>query len=171
MTDGVDGLLRDKTRPARIPPLPKAVIERVVTCTLAEPPPDGECDRGGLLPAIVTWRLAASPTCQRRKCPGASEALPKEDRSLPAGLVYLLCALGMRAALVDGTTIGSKTAFQRSILRVCSADFERKKPIAGYSEAGVQRAEGRRQEVVAGTPVDHTIDDGRTGVDRAAGRE
>ena len=31
MTDGVDGLLRDKTRPARIPPLPKAVIERVVT--------------------------------------------------------------------------------------------------------------------------------------------
>ena len=41
MTDGVDGLLRDKTRPARIPPLPKAVIERVVTCTLAEPPPDG----------------------------------------------------------------------------------------------------------------------------------
>ena len=39
MTDGVDGLLRDKTRPARIPPLPKAVIERVVTCTLAEPPP------------------------------------------------------------------------------------------------------------------------------------
>ena len=41
MTGGVDGLLRDKTRPARIPPLPKAVIELVVTCTLAEPPPDG----------------------------------------------------------------------------------------------------------------------------------
>ena len=41
MTDGVDGLLRDKTRPARIPPLPKAVIERVVTRTLQEPPPDG----------------------------------------------------------------------------------------------------------------------------------
>ena len=41
MTDGGDGLLRDKTRPARIPPLPKAVIERVVTRTLQEPPPDG----------------------------------------------------------------------------------------------------------------------------------
>jgi transposase len=41
MTAGVDGLLRDKTRPARIPPLPKAVIETVVTRTLGEPPPDG----------------------------------------------------------------------------------------------------------------------------------
>jgi transposase len=41
MHEGVDGLLRDQTRPARIPPLPKAVIERVVTRTLQEPPPDG----------------------------------------------------------------------------------------------------------------------------------
>jgi transposase len=41
MTDGVDGLLRDKTRPARILPLPKAVIETVVTRTLHESPPDG----------------------------------------------------------------------------------------------------------------------------------
>jgi hypothetical protein len=30
-----------KTRPSRIPPLPKAVIETVVTRTLGEPPPDG----------------------------------------------------------------------------------------------------------------------------------
>jgi transposase len=41
MTDGVDGLLRDKTRPSRLPPLPKAVVERVVTRTLGEAPPDG----------------------------------------------------------------------------------------------------------------------------------
>jgi transposase len=41
MTDGVDGLLHDKTRPARIPPLPKAVVEAVVTRTLGEAPPDG----------------------------------------------------------------------------------------------------------------------------------
>ena len=39
MTEGVDGLLRDKTRPARIPPLPKAVVEGVVTRTLEEAPP------------------------------------------------------------------------------------------------------------------------------------
>ena len=41
MTEGVDGLLHDKTRPSRIPPLPKAVVETVVTRTLGEPPPDG----------------------------------------------------------------------------------------------------------------------------------
>ena len=27
MTEGVDGLLHDKTRPARIPPVPKVVVE------------------------------------------------------------------------------------------------------------------------------------------------
>ena len=40
MRAGVDGLLHDKTRPARIPPLPKAVVEGVVTRTLEETPLD-----------------------------------------------------------------------------------------------------------------------------------
>jgi hypothetical protein len=39
MSEGVDGLLHDKTRPARIPPLPKAVVEGVVMRTLDEAPP------------------------------------------------------------------------------------------------------------------------------------
>ena len=39
---GVDGLLRDKTRPSRIPPLDPSVAERVVALTLADPP--GETD-------------------------------------------------------------------------------------------------------------------------------
>jgi transposase len=39
MVEGVDGLLHDKTRPARIPPLPKAVVETVVMRTLDEAPP------------------------------------------------------------------------------------------------------------------------------------
>ena len=38
MTEGVDGLLRDKTRPSRIPPLGPEVAERVVARTLADPP-------------------------------------------------------------------------------------------------------------------------------------
>jgi len=37
MEAGTDGLLIDKTRPSRIPPLDQAVIERVVALTLAEP--------------------------------------------------------------------------------------------------------------------------------------
>jgi transposase len=40
MAEGVDGLLHDQTRPARIPPLPKAVVEEVVMRTLEEAPPD-----------------------------------------------------------------------------------------------------------------------------------
>ncbi len=38
MHEGVDGLLRDKTRPSRIPPLPPEVAERVVALTLTAPP-------------------------------------------------------------------------------------------------------------------------------------
>ena len=38
MAEGVDGLLHEATRPAGKPPLPAAVIERVVEMTLAEPP-------------------------------------------------------------------------------------------------------------------------------------
>ena len=38
MQAGVDGLLRDKTRPSRIPPLGQEVTARAVALTLAEPP-------------------------------------------------------------------------------------------------------------------------------------
>ena len=38
MTAGVDGLLHDKTRPSRIPPLGAQVAERVVALTLTDPP-------------------------------------------------------------------------------------------------------------------------------------
>jgi transposase len=38
MNDGVKGLLRDKTRPSRIPPLAGAVEQSVVARTLADPP-------------------------------------------------------------------------------------------------------------------------------------
>jgi len=36
--EGVDGLLRDKTRPSRIPKLDPSVAERIVALTLEEPP-------------------------------------------------------------------------------------------------------------------------------------
>jgi transposase len=38
MQEGINGLLRDKTRPSRIPPLAPEVIERVVSLTLTDPP-------------------------------------------------------------------------------------------------------------------------------------
>ena len=36
--EGVEGLLRDKTRPSRVPPLGQEVIDRVVALTATEPP-------------------------------------------------------------------------------------------------------------------------------------
>jgi transposase len=36
--EGVDGLLRDKTRPSRVKPLDRAMIDRVVALTASEPP-------------------------------------------------------------------------------------------------------------------------------------
>src|SRR5207253_884412 len=38
MEAGVEGLLRDKTRPARVPKLPEEIAERIVALTLGEPP-------------------------------------------------------------------------------------------------------------------------------------
>jgi len=38
ISEGVAGLLRDKTRPSRIPPLAQAMIDRVVASTATEPP-------------------------------------------------------------------------------------------------------------------------------------
>jgi transposase len=38
MAAGVDGLLHDKTRPSRVPPLPAEVVERVIALTRSDPP-------------------------------------------------------------------------------------------------------------------------------------
>jgi transposase len=38
MHEGVDGLLRDKTRPSRVPPLGPEVVKRVVALTQGDPP-------------------------------------------------------------------------------------------------------------------------------------
>src|SRR5829696_9913996 len=38
MQEGVEGLLRDETRPSRIPPLGNEVAERIVALTLSDPP-------------------------------------------------------------------------------------------------------------------------------------
>ena len=49
MAEGVDGLLRDKTRSSRIPPLADEITERVVTRTITTDPP-GE---------VTHWTAAA----------------------------------------------------------------------------------------------------------------
>jgi transposase len=49
MAQGVDGLLRDKTRPPRITAMPAAVRERAVALTLSDPPSETTHWTAGLL--------------------------------------------------------------------------------------------------------------------------
>lgn len=51
---GVEGLLREKTRPTRIPQLARTLLKRVVARTL-KPPPG----------AMVHWTVRMSPGSQR----------------------------------------------------------------------------------------------------------
>ena len=56
MAEGVDGLLRDKTRPARIPRLADEVAERIVALTLNEPPGETTHWTGRMM---AKWRASA----------------------------------------------------------------------------------------------------------------
>jgi transposase len=51
--EGVDGLLRDKTRPSRVPPLAAEVVERVVALTLGEAPGEATHWTGADMAAAV----------------------------------------------------------------------------------------------------------------------
>jgi transposase len=53
MEEGVDGLLRDKTRPPRIPPLAPEVAERVVALTLTDPPVEATHWTASMMSAAV----------------------------------------------------------------------------------------------------------------------
>ena len=87
MEDGVEGLLRDKTRPSRIPPLPASVIERVVALTLDDPP--GETTHWTAAgwprpPGSASARCSASgarTACSRTGC--ASSSCPPTPSSPP----------------------------------------------------------------------------------------
>ncbi len=54
MAEGVDGLLRDKTRPPRIPPLAPDVAERVVALTLTDPPVEATHWTASMMAAVVS---------------------------------------------------------------------------------------------------------------------
>lgn len=53
MEEGVDGLLRDKTRPSRIPPLGPEVAERLVALTLGDPPAEATHWTAAMMAAAV----------------------------------------------------------------------------------------------------------------------
>ncbi len=53
MAEGIAGLVRDKTRPSRIAPLPAAVRERTVALTLSEPPVEATHWTAGMMAKAV----------------------------------------------------------------------------------------------------------------------
>ena len=53
ISEGVPGLLRDKTRPPRIPPLAQAMIDRVVELTATEPPREAAHGTAAAMAAAV----------------------------------------------------------------------------------------------------------------------
>jgi transposase len=53
MREGVPGLLRDTTRPARIPPLPQAAIDRVIELTVKEPPHEATHWTASAMAAVI----------------------------------------------------------------------------------------------------------------------
>ena len=59
MQAGVGGLLRDKTRPSRIPPLAPEVAERVVALTLADPPGEATHWTGRAMAKAASISLSA----------------------------------------------------------------------------------------------------------------
>jgi hypothetical protein len=70
MRTGVDGLLRDKTRPPRIPPLGAGIVERVVQLTLSDPP--GETTHWTASASARCSASGAAMACSRTGCGGSS---------------------------------------------------------------------------------------------------
>jgi transposase len=77
MREGVEGLLRDKTRPSCIPPLAAATVERVVELTLTEPPDDATH-----WTAAAMAREAAISASSVQRIWRARGLVPKRMRSL-----------------------------------------------------------------------------------------
>jgi transposase len=78
MAAGVEGLLRDKTRPSRVPPLPPEVVERVIALTRNDPPGEtthwtgaAMAEAAGISVSSVQ-RIWRCPGLQRIGCAGSS---------------------------------------------------------------------------------------------------
>ena len=69
---GYDGLLHDKTRPSRIPPLGSNIIERVVALTQTAPPTEATHWTSAMMAKVVRHQREFRPTHLARARPVAA---------------------------------------------------------------------------------------------------
>src|SRR6478609_8232355 len=74
--EGVTGLWRDKTRPARIPPLRPEVAERVVALTLAGPPPTASLMVAPSATSVLVNVMSCANAAQTFNAPNAAITVP-----------------------------------------------------------------------------------------------
>jgi transposase len=67
MQEGYDGLLRDKTRPSRIPRLGSNIIERVVTLTQTDPPAEATHWTSAMMAKVVDISAGTKVVCAGRR--------------------------------------------------------------------------------------------------------
>ena len=103
--EGVDGLLRDRTRPSRIPKLDPSVAERVVALTMEEPPSEATHWTGAAMAEAAggIWRAHGLQPHRVRQssCP----TTPPSSTS---------CALSSGASTVVSVDSGASTVVIRN---------------------------------------------------------
>ena len=72
MAQGVDGLLRDKTRPSRIPRLPATVHERTVALTQTDPPGEMTHWTAQMMAKQVGISVSSRPVRMPRRSPSST---------------------------------------------------------------------------------------------------
>jgi transposase len=65
--EGVDGLLRDKTRPSRIPKLNPSIAERIVALTMEEPPHEATHWTGAAIASVRRTREPPEYAREKRR--------------------------------------------------------------------------------------------------------
>ena len=99
MQDGYAGLLRDKTRPSRVPPLGSDIAERVITLTRADPPFEATRWTAAMMAKTVgisassVQRTGARMVCSRT---GSSSSSSLPTRSLSTSCAMLSGSMSIR---------------------------------------------------------------------------
>ena len=82
--EGVDGLLRDKTRPSRVAPLGQEVIDRVVALTATEPPHEATHWTGAAMAEAAGISVSSVQRIWRRTAWRRTASAASSSRTIPS---------------------------------------------------------------------------------------